>query len=172
MNLSEYSKLTAIEMAALVLKKDVSPVELVQSALAAIAVTEPALNAYSEVFAEAALDQAKVLESEARQGSFRGALHGVPFAVKDLLQVKGTNTRRGSRLYVNDKASETAPLVERLQAAGAIMVGKNTTPDLGWKAGSTSPLTGATRNPWDVSRTSGGSSSGSAAAVAAGVVPI
>src|SRR5690606_35905867 len=134
--------------------------------------TEPRINAYGEVFADAALARAAELDAEARAGRFRGPLHGVPIGVKDLFQVDGTLTRRGSRLYADARAASTAPILERAAAAGAIMVGKNTTPELGWKAGSTSPLYGVTRNPWDPSRTTGGSSSGSAAAVAAGTVPI
>ena len=78
-----------------------------------------------------------------------GRCTACPIGVKDLFQVAGTHTRRGSRLYENDLASETAPAVERLLAAGAIMVGKNTTPEVGWKASSNSPLYGVTRNPWD-----------------------
>jgi aspartyl-tRNA(Asn)/glutamyl-tRNA(Gln) amidotransferase subunit A len=149
-----------------------SATELVRRALDAIAATDPALNAWSEVFPEAALARAAELDAEARKGRFAGPLHGVPIGVKDLFQVAGTCTRRGSRLYEHDLAKETGPVVERALAAGAIMVGKNTTPELGWKASSHSPLYGTTRNPWDVSRTPGGSSSGSAAAVAAGAVPL
>lgn len=172
METKDYARLTAVEMARLVRAGDVSPVELARCALAAIEATEPAINAWSEVFAKEALANAAVLEAEARRGAFRGPLHGVPVGIKDLFQVKGTRTRRGSHLYADSMATETGPAVERLLAAGAVMVGKNTTPELGWKASATSPLTGVTRNPWDPSRTPGGSSSGSAAAVAAGTVPI
>lgn len=167
-----YSGLSAGDMAAMVRRAETSATELVRCALEAIAATEPAINAYSEVFADAALAHAAQLDAEARAGRFRGPLHGVPIAVKDLFHVKGTHTRRGSRLYADAVSSETAPTVERALAAGAVMVGKNTTPELGWKASSNSPLYGVTRNPWDPSRTTGGSSSGSAAAVAAGTVPI
>ena len=172
MDLKHYASLTALQMAALVRQGEVSPVELAQAALDAIAATEPALNAYSEVFADAALERATRCETEAGRGEFRGPLHGVPIAVKDLFQVEGTRTRRGSHLYANAVSTETGPAVERLLLAGAVMVGKNTTPELGWKASSNSPLYGITRNPWDPTRTTGGSSSGSAAAVAAGTVPI
>lgn len=172
MNLKHYARLSAVEMAALVRSGEVSPVELAQAALAAIAETEPTLNAYSEVLPAAALAQAARLEKEAREREFRGPLHGVPIAVKDLFLVEGLRTRRGSHLYANSIATETGPAVGRLLDAGAVMVGKNTTPELGWKASSNSPLHGVTRNPWDPARTAGGSSSGSAAAVAAGTVPI
>jgi aspartyl-tRNA(Asn)/glutamyl-tRNA(Gln) amidotransferase subunit A len=164
--------MSLIQMAARVRSGETTATELVRRALDAIAQTDPAINAWSEVFPEAALARAAELDAEARNGRFAGPLHGVPIGVKDLFQVAGTCTRRGSRLYEHDLAKETGPVVERALASGAIMVGKNTTPELGWKASSHSPLYGTTRNPWDVSRTTGGSSSGSAAAVAAGAVPL
>lgn len=172
MELRQYAALSAVEMARLVRQGEVSPVELVRSSLDAIEETEARVNAYSAVFAEDATARAAELEKEARAGSFRGPLHGVPVGIKDLFLVEGYKTQRGSRLYVDSVATETAPSVERLLAAGAVMVGKTTTPELGWKATSNSPLYGVTRNPWDVSRTAGGSSSGSAVAVADGTVPL
>ena len=172
MNLKDYARLSAVDMARLVRAGEASPVELARGALAAIEATDPAINAWCDVFADAALARAAELEGEARRGAFRGPLHGVPVGIKDLFQVQGTHTRRGSHLYANSMATETGPAVERLLAAGAVMIGKNTTPELGWKASAASPLTGVTRNPWDPARTPGGSSSGSAAAVAAGTVPI
>ena len=172
MDPNRYTALGACGMARMVRSGEASATELVRCALDAIAATDPAINAWSEVFAEPALARAAQLDAEARDGRFRGPLHGVPIGVKDLFQVEGTHTRRGSRLYADALSKETAPAVERALDAGAVMVGKNTTPELGWKASSNSPLYGVTRNPWDPSRTAGGSSSGSAAAVAAGTVPI
>ncbi|MDP1837166.1 MAG: amidase family protein [Reyranella sp.] len=172
MELREYTALTAVEMAELVRRRTVSPVELTQAALGAIEETEPKVNGYGAVFAADALAQAQVLETEARAGKFRGVFHGVPIGIKDLFLTKGVKTQRGSRMYAESVPTETAPAVERMLAAGAIMVGKTTTPEFGWKAASTSPLYGVTRNPWDVSRTAGGSSSGSAVAVADGSVPL
>ncbi len=172
LDLRTYAALGAVELAAMVRRGEASATELVRCALDAIAATDPRINAWCEVFADTALARAAALDAEARKGRFAGPLHGVPIGVKDLFQIAGTCTRRGSRLYENDLARETAPAVERAVEAGAIVVGKNTTPELGWKASSNSPLYGVTRNPWDTSRTTGGSSSGSAAAVAAGTVPI
>ncbi len=172
MNLASYAGLSAVQMADLVRTGTVSPVELVRAALAAIEATDGALNAWSDVLAGHALAVAAEQEDEARRGALRGPLHGVPIGVKDLFLTAGVRTRRGSRFYANSTPTETSPAVERMVAAGAIMVGKTTTTETGWKASSTSPLTGVTRNPWDVSRTAGGSSSGSAVAVAAGTVPI
>ncbi len=172
MELRQYAALSAVEMARLVRQGEVSPVELVQMSLDAIEETEPKVNAYCAVFAEDAKARAVMLEKEALAGFFRGPFHGVPVGIKDLFLVDGYKTQRGSKLYVDSVATETAPSVERLLAAGAIMMGKTTTPELGWKAASNSPLYGVTRNPWDVSRTAGGSSSGSAVAVANGTVPL
>lgn len=159
-------------MARAVRERTLSPVELVRAALKAIERTEPHLNAWSEVLAERALAQAAVHEAEALQGRLRGPWHGVPIGVKDLFLTAGVPTRRGSRLYAQDIPSEDAPVVERMLRAGAIMVGKNTTAEVGWKAASTCPLNGVTRNPWDSGLSAGGSSSGSAVAVAAGNVPL
>lgn len=165
--------MTAIEMARQVRERRISPVDLVHAALAAITLTDPHINAWCDVYADDALAEAALLEAEASSGKLRGQLHGVPIGVKDLFLAKGRRTRRGCRLYENAPPSaETSPVVQRMRDAGSIMVGKNTTPDSGWKASSNSPVYGVTRNPWDVTRTAGGSSSGSAAAVAAGTVPI
>lgn len=172
MELRDYTALTAVEMAELVRRRTVSPVELAQAALDAIEETDPKVNAYSAVFAGEALARAAELEAEARAGSFRGGFHGVPVGIKDLFLTKGLKTQRGSKLYAESVSTETAPAVERLLEAGAVMIGKTTTPELGWKAASNSPLYGVTRNPWDVARTAGGSSSGSAVAVADGTVPL
>lgn len=172
MELRDYTALTAVEMAELVRRRTVSPVELTQAALDAIEETEPKVNAYSAVFATQARARAVELEAEARVGTFRGAFHGVPVGIKDLFLTEGLKTQRGSKLYADSVATETAPAVERLLAAGAVMVGKTTTPELGWKAASNSPLYGVTRNPWNVAKTAGGSSSGSAVAVADGTVPL
>lgn len=172
MRRQEYAALTAAEMAWLVRQGEVSPVALTEAALQAIEATEPALNAWSEVLADAARAQARRLEQEAGRGQWRGPLHGVPVGIKDLFLTAGIATRKGSRLLADWVPEETAPAVQRLLDAGAVMVGKNTTPESGWKASSTSPLYGVTRNPWNPARTTGGSSSGSAAAVAAGTVPI
>ena len=172
MNGQDYARLSATEMARLVRERELSPVELTLAAIDAIRATDAALNAWCETVADQALAHAAVLEAEALRGVLRGPLHGVPIGVKDLFLTKGVATRRGSTRYANAVPTETAPSVQRLLDAGAVMVGKNTTPDSGWKASSNSPLYGVTRNPWDVSRTAGGSSSGSAVAVAAGNVPI
>lgn len=171
-DLRKYVSMTAIEMANAVRRRSVSPVELVEAALAAIERTDPHINAWCEVLQERALEEARRMEAEAMRGEFRGPLHGVPVGMKDLFLTAGVPTRRGSRLYADAVPAENAPVVERMQAAGAVIVGKNTTSESGWKASSNSPLYGVTRNPWNPALTVGGSSSGSAAAVAAGTVPV
>lgn len=172
MKRQDYAVLTAAEMARRVRQGELSPVALTRAALEAIAATEPAINAWSEVLASGALAHARELEQEVLRGQWRGPLHGVPVGIKDLFLTAGIGTRKGSRLLADWVPSETAPAVQRLLDAGMVMVGKNTTSENGWKASSTSPLYGVTRNPWNTARTAGGSSSGSAAAVAAGTVPI
>ena len=129
------------------------------------------INSFCQVYEEEALAEAEQMEREAVRGDFRGPFHGVPIGVKDLFAVKDTVTGRGSKVFRDHVSTETAPIVERCFRAGAIMLGKTTTPEFGWKGGSTSPLYGVTRNPYDLTKTSGGSSSGSAAAVAARLVP-
>ena len=107
------------------------------------------------------------------QGRATGPLDGVPVLIKDLLLVKGWPTLRGSKTVDRDQAwDQDAPSVARLREAGAVFLGLTTTPEFGWKGVTNSPLTGITRNPWDVSKTPGGSSGGSAAAAAAGYAPL
>jgi aspartyl-tRNA(Asn)/glutamyl-tRNA(Gln) amidotransferase subunit A len=106
------------------------------------------------------------------RGEPLGPLHGVPFSVKDLVITRGIRTAFGSHIYANNVPDEDAPAVERLLRAGGIMVGKTTTPEFGWKGATDSPCFGISRNPWDLSKTPGGSSGGAAAAVAAGLAPL
>ena len=102
-----------------------------------------------------------------------GSLDGVPVLIKDLLLVKGWPTLRGSKTVSRDQAwDQDAPSVARLREAGCVFLGATTTPEFGWKGVTDSPLTGITRNPWDLTKTPGGSSGGSAAAVAAGYAPL
>jgi aspartyl-tRNA(Asn)/glutamyl-tRNA(Gln) amidotransferase subunit A len=150
----------------------VSPVDVVTSCLARIEATDPRLNAFCLLDPDSALHQARAAERRLGEGHPLGPLDGVPVAVKDLLLTRDWPTRRGSRRTDPEPGSLDAPVVARLRAAGTVLVGKTTTPEFGWKAVTDSPLTGVTRNPWDPRRTPGGSSGGSAAAVAAGMVPL
>src|SRR5258708_12146765 len=151
-------------------RKTLSPVEATKAALARIERLEPKLNAFVLVDAEGALAAAR--ESEARwvKGAPRGLVDGVPTTIKDIVLTKGWPSLRGSRLSKRDQPwNEDAPAVARLREHGAVFLGKTTTPEFGWKALGDSPLTGITRNPWNLAHTPGGSSAGAAATLAAGI---
>ena len=162
----------ASELSAAIRAKRVSPVEVVEAVLDRIERLNPRLNAYCTVTAESARREAAAAEAAVMRGDALGPLHGVPVSVKDLVITRGVRTTFGSRIYENNVPQEDAPLVERLKAAGAILVGKTTTPEFGWKGVTDSPLLGITRNPWNPERTPGGSSGGAGAAVAAGLAPL
>jgi aspartyl-tRNA(Asn)/glutamyl-tRNA(Gln) amidotransferase subunit A len=152
---------------------ELSPVEVVEDALARIERGDATLNAFCLVDPERALADARASEARWRRGEPAGALDGVPVAVKDVFATRGWPTRRGS--HAIDPAGpweHDAPAVAALRRHGAVIPGKTTTPEIGWKGVTDSPLEGVTRNPWDSARTSGGSSGGSAAALAAGMVPL
>jgi aspartyl-tRNA(Asn)/glutamyl-tRNA(Gln) amidotransferase subunit A len=150
----------------------VSPVELVRASLARIEQLQPKVNAFAAVCPERALDEAQAIERRMAAGEDVGPLAGLPLGVKDLEDVAGLPTTFGSRPYRDHVATRDSVLVSRLRAAGAIVVGKTTTPEFGYTAITKSPLCGVTRNPWNLERTPGGSSGGSAAALAAGMVPL
>ncbi len=115
---------------------------------------------------------AKEAEAAVMRRDRLGALHGVPVSIKDLVITRGVRTMFGSRIRENYVPDEDAPCVAKLLGAGAIVIGKTTTPEFGFKGVTDSPLTGITHNPWDLSKTSGGSSGGAGAAVAAGLGPL
>ncbi len=150
-----------------------SPVEATREVLARIDRLNPRLNAFCLVDAEAALASARASEQRWRQGRPQGLLDGVPVSIKDLILTRGWPTRRGSRSVDPAQPWEVdAPVTARLRESGAVLLGKTTTPEFGCKGETNSPLTGITRNPWDLTRTPGGSSGGTAAAVAAGLGPL
>lgn len=144
---------------------------LVTECLARIARLNPIVNAFSQVFAEEALAAARDCDRDAARGRLRGPLHGIPMGVKDLFFVDGQLCQRGSRAYRDFRPKVTAPIVQRMTDAGAIIVGRTTTTEMGWSGSGFSEFYGPTRNPWDPALTSGGSSSGSAAAIGARMVP-
>lgn len=172
MDSDELAFMPATDLAAAIRGKQMSPVEAVEAVLTRIARVNPRLNAYCVVTAEAAREQARAAEIALVRGDALGPLHGVPYSVKDLVITRGIRTAFGSRIYERNIPDEDAPVVERLRAAGAILLGKTATPEFGWKGTTDSPLTGISRNPWDPTRTPGGSSGGAAAAVAAGLGPL
>jgi aspartyl-tRNA(Asn)/glutamyl-tRNA(Gln) amidotransferase subunit A len=163
----------ATELAAMIRRRKVSPVEVVDAVLGRIEKVNPTLNAFVLVTAESARKQARAAERAlGKKGASLGALHGVPFSVKDLVTTKGVRTTFGTPLYRDHVPAEDAPIVERLEAAGAIMLGKTNTPTFGWIGATHNLLFGATRNPWNLGRTPGGSSGGASAAAAAGLGPL
>ncbi|MFG2134207.1 amidase [Streptomyces sp. NPDC048751] len=150
-----------------------SPVEAVRAALERAERIQPEVNAFVRLLPEDALAQAHASADRWRRGEPAGLLDGVPVTVKDILLLRGHPTLRGSKA-VSEKGpwDEDAPSVARLREHGAVFVGKTTTPEYGWKGVTDSPLSGVTRNPHDPARTAGGSSGGSAAAVALGAGPL
>lgn len=161
--------LSAGEMVARFAEGSLSPVETTRAALARIERLNGRFNAVCLVDAEGAQAAARESETRWRQGVPLGPVDGVPTTVKDLVLAKGWPTRRGSRTTAEDPAPADAPAVARLRESGAVLIGKTTTPEFGWKGVTDSPLTGITRNPWDESRTPGGSSGGAATAAALGM---
>ena len=150
-----------------------TPTELVEEALQRLAFVEPELHAFVSVDADRARAEASTLTREAAAGRFRGPLHGVPVAVKDLFDVAGEVTGAGSRLPPTGRpATSDAPTVARLRAAGAVVIGRTRTHEYAWGMTTQHESLGGARNPYDPGRTPGGSSGGSAVAVAAGVVPL
>ena len=162
----------ALTLARLIRDKQVSPVAVVEAVLARIEALQPTVNAFITVTAEEARAAARRAEAAVMAGERLGPLHGVPFSVKDLLPTRGVRTTMGSLIFADQVPAEDAVPVRRLREAGAILVGKTTTPEFGHKPLTDSPLFGATRNPWDLSRTAGGSSGGAAAAVVSGQAPL
>lgn len=153
------------------LRKDLSPVEVTRAAIAQIERLEPQLNAFAiQAAPEDLLAQAAEAERRWQDGSPLGPLDGIPITIKDAIRTKGWPTLAGSHTINPDQPwTEDSPAVARARESGAIFLGKTTTPEFGWKAVTDSPKYGITRNPWNFDRTPGGSSGGSAAALAAGI---
>ncbi|MGH2499301.1 MAG: amidase, partial [Candidatus Limnocylindria bacterium] len=149
-------------------ERSVSPLELVDACLARIEGLEGRLNAVITLTADAARRRARELERELRAGRDRGPLHGIPIALKDLYETAGVRTTAGSRILAESVPARDAAAVERLRAAGAISLGKLNLHELAFGVTNDNPHYGATRNPWALDRSPGGSSGGSAAALAAG----
>ena len=164
--------LTATELAARIRKKQISAREVMQAHLARIERVNPAVNAVVTLVAERAMADAARADARQARGERLGPLHGLPVAHKDLVATAGIRTTRGSRFYQDHVPDRDALLVTRIRAAGAITLGKTNTPEFGAGSNTFNEVFGATRNPYDRSRTVGGSSGGAAAALATGMVPI
>jgi aspartyl-tRNA(Asn)/glutamyl-tRNA(Gln) amidotransferase subunit A len=165
--------LTATELLAGYAAGELSPVEATEAALRRITDADPTVNAYCLVDADRALEQARASEQRWQRGEPAGRLDGVPTSIKDIFLTKNWPTLRGSRtIDPHQPWTVDAPAVARLREHNAVLIGKTTTPELAWKGVTDSPLHGITRNPWDPTRTAGGSSGGAAAAVASGMAPL
>ncbi|MDP9236107.1 MAG: amidase [Chloroflexota bacterium] len=162
----------ATEMAAAFREKSLSPVEVTSALLERIDALNPALNAYCLVTPDMAMAAAKEAEAAILRGGSLGALHGIPVSIKDLFDVKGLPTTKGSLLYKDNIATGYEFVVKRMLDAGAVHLGKTNTPEFGFIPMTENRIFGATHNPWDLACTPGGSSGGAASAVAAGLGPI
>jgi aspartyl-tRNA(Asn)/glutamyl-tRNA(Gln) amidotransferase subunit A len=169
MELLNDGNLTIAKVAPLIRKGQYSPVEVTQAFLERIARLQPSLNAFITVTWGLALKQARQAEKEISKGHYRGVLHGIPISVKDLFYTAGIRTTAGSKILRRFIPKENAAVVNRLLAAGAILLGKTNLHEFAFGATNVNPHYGPVHNPWDPSRVSGGSSGGSAAAVSAGL---
>ena len=161
--------LSIAEASELLRRKEISPVELTTRCLSRIDELNPTINAFITVTDESPLAQARRAEEEIGAGNWRGPLHGIPIGLKDLIDTAGVKTTCGSALFADRVPNEDATVVKLLQNAGAVLIGKQNMQEFAWGGTSTSSHFGPVRNPWDTTRIAGGSSGGSAAAVATGM---
>src|SRR5438067_6186480 len=166
--MNDLTFLPAVQMAEQIRHRKISPVELVEAHLRKIKKLNPVLNAFVQVDAEGAFRQAREAEVAVRRGAKLGALHGVPVSIKISIEVAGFRCEAGTKLRQGTVASQDAPLVSRLRNAGAIILGTTNTPELLMAWETDNLLYGRTNNPWNLSRTAGGSSGGESAAIASG----
>ncbi len=168
--MTDFLLLPATVLAKRIRSGELSPVALLDASLARIDEVNPRLNAFCAVYREEARARARECEAAVRAGAPLGPLHGLPVAIKDFTPIAGKVTTRGSRVFADWMPNTSPVIVERLLGAGAIIIGKTTTPEFAYSSFTASPLWGITRNPRNPARTSGGSSGGSAVAVATGCV--
>ena len=161
--------LTIAELAQRLRRREISAVEVTKDCLARIERLNPALNAFITVMGESALDEARRADAEIARGEWRGPLHGVPVALKDLIDTAGVRTTAASALYKDRLPKQDAEVVRRLRQAGAVIIGKNNLHECAYGGSSLVSYFGDVHNPWDVGRIAGGSSGGSAAAVVVGM---
>ena len=170
--MSELWRKGAVELAAMIRDREVSSREVIQAHLDRIETVNPYLNAIVRLLPDQALAAADAADRSVSDGTRLGPLHGVPFTVKENIDLAGTPTTQAIPALAEAVAAVDAPQVERLRAAGAIPIGRTNLPDLGLRVHTDSALHGLTRNPWNPQRTPGGSSGGEAAALATGMSPL
>jgi amidase len=164
--------LPAVELARRIRTKQLSAAELLEASLAQIERVNPRVNAIVTLVAEQAIAQARAADAALARGDAVGPLHGLPIAHKALFPTKGIRTTSGSPIYATHVPDQSALIVERIQRAGAITIGKTNVPEFGAGSQTFNPVFGATLNPYDISKTCGGSSGGAAVALACGMIPI
>ena len=172
MNSQSLTRLSALALGQMIRDLEVSPVEVINACLERIHSFDKRINAFMRVFDEDAMSEAKKAQDEIMAGHWRGPLHGVPFAVKDLFDTAGAPATAGSKIWKDYVPVADAHVVEKLRDAGAVLLGKLSMHEFAFGITSRNPHYGPTLNPWDLTRMCGGSSSGSAAALAAGFVPL
>ncbi len=169
---NEICRMDAVSLAAKIRSKELSPTEVTEAVLARMEKLNPVLGAFCTPTPDVARQQAKAVEAEIMAGRPVGPLAGVPVGIKDLVYTKGIRTTSGSIVYKDFVPTEDDVVVERLKAAGAVIIGKTNVPELGYSGASYNLIFPPTNNPWNTARTAGGSSAGSGAAVAAGIGPM
>jgi amidase len=169
---TELCFLPATELARLLRARQISALELLEAHLAQIERVNPHVNAIVTLVADQAIAQARAADAALARGDTLGSLHGLPIAHKDLAATKGIRTTSGSPIYADHVPDQSALIVERIQRAGAITIGKTNVPEFGAGSQTFNPVFGATLNPYDTSKTCGGSSGGAAVALACGMMPI
>jgi amidase len=168
----ELHYLSATELAALLRRRELGAAELMEAHLRRVEEVNGPVNAIVTLVAERAMDQARAADDDLARGRWRGPLHGLPVAHKDLVDTAGIRTTYGSPIFAGHVPAEDDLIVRRMRAAGAITVGKTNTPEFGTGSHTVNEVFGATRNPYDLTRSAGGSSGGAAAALACGMVPL
>jgi aspartyl-tRNA(Asn)/glutamyl-tRNA(Gln) amidotransferase subunit A len=172
MNATELAYTSAADLAQLIRQKRLSAVEVTRATLERAQASQPVLNAFITICADQAMEAAKAADAAIMRDNTLGPLHGVPFTVKDLVNTKDVRTTFGSYVFEHNVPKADQVCVARLKKAGAILIGKTTTPEFGHKAITEAPLFGRTRNAWSAQRTSGGSSGGASVACASGIAPL
>jgi len=163
------NELTIAEASDLLRRKQISPVDLTNACLDRIEQLDPTVNAFITVMHDSALAEARAAETEINAGNWRGPLHGIPIGLKDLIDTAGVKTTCGSALFADRVPTHDAEIVRRLKTAGAVLIGKQNMQEFAYGGTSTSSYFGPVHNPWNLERIAGGSSGGSAAAVATGM---
>ncbi|HLT21750.1 MAG TPA: amidase [Thermomicrobiales bacterium] len=166
---SDILRLSLSELAEKIAAREISPVEALDACLEQIEAHDGEINAFRVLTLERARQQASEAHADIAAGDYRGPLHGVPIAVKDLVDMRGETTPAGSKVLADRVAEQDSAVVSRLAAAGAVIVGKTHMPEFAYSPGSNNAHYGPVQNPWNRERDTGGSSSGSGAAVAAGM---